>query len=97
MSPEGEIKLIAYLKANVDVFKWSTDDLKGTDPQIAVHRMNLDPTVKYIRQKRKYFGPVDDVIIYAEVDSLMKVGRIKEVHYSDWVCNVVLVEKAPGK
>src|SRR6187397_1022810 len=97
MNVEVEMKLIACLRDNSDVFAWSTDDLKGIDPRITVHRLNMDPSIKYIRQKRKDFGPVKDAIISAEVYRLLKAGHIEEVRYSDWVCNVVLVEKAPGK
>ena len=97
MSTEVEMKLITCLRDNHDVFAWSTYDLKGIDPRIAVHRLNMDPTVKHIRQKRKDFGPVEDAIIAGEVDKLMKAGHIEEVRYSDWVCNVVIIEKAPGK
>ena len=28
---------------------------------------------------------------------MLKAGHIKEVRYSNWLCNVVLVQKAPGK
>ena len=97
MNAEVERKLVACLKSNLDVFAWSTDDLKGIDPRISVHRLNMDPSVKYIRQKRRDFGPVEDAIIAGEVDRLLKAGHIEEVRYSDWVCNVVLVEKSPGK
>lgn len=36
-------------------------------------------------------------IIKAEVERLLEAGHIRELHFSDWVCNVVLVEKSPGK
>lgn len=94
ISKEVEMKLITCLRDNHDIFAWSIDDLKGIYPRITVHRLNMDPTVKHIRQKRKDFGPVEDAIIAGEVDKLMKAGHIEEVRYSDWVCNVVLVEKA---
>ena len=97
MSREVERELIACLKNNCDVFAWSTDDLKGIDPRIAVHRLNMDPSITHIRQKRRDFGPVEDAIIAGEVERILKAGHIEEVRYSDWVCNVVLVEKSPGK
>lgn len=95
MNTEVKMKLIACLKANVDVFALSTDDLIGIDPTIAVHRLNMDPTVKYIRQKRKDFQLVEDDIIAEEVERLMKVGHIEDLRYPDWVCNMVLVDKSP--
>lgn len=97
MSAEVEMKLVTCLRDNRDVFAWSTDGLKGIDPRITVHRLNMDPTVKHIRQKRKDFGPIEDAIIAGDVERLMKAGHIEEVRYSDWVCNVFLDEKAPGK
>lgn len=97
MNSKVEMNLIACLRTNVDVFTCSTNDLTGIGPRFAIHRLNMDPTVKYIRQKRKDFGPVEDTSIVEEVERLMKAGHIEEVRYSDWVSNVVLVEKAPGK
>ena len=36
-------------------------------------------------------------VIKAEVNRLLEAGHIRELRYSDWICNVVLVEKSPGK
>ena len=38
-----------------------------------------------------------NAVIKAEVQRLLEAGHIQEVQYSDWLCNVVLVEKSPGK
>lgn len=35
--------------------------------------------------------------IVDEVNKLLKVGFIGEVHYPDWLSNVVMVKKANGK
>lgn len=32
-----------------------------------------------------------------EVEKLLKSRHIEEIQFSDWLCNVVLVEKSPGK
>lgn len=97
MKSEVEINLIASLEANADVFAWKTDDLTGIDPRVAVHRLNMDPKITHIHQKKKDFRAVEDAIIKAEVDRLLKAGHIREVRYSNWICNVVLVQKPGGK
>ncbi len=79
MKVEVEINLIACLKSNADVFAWKTDDLTGIDPRVAVHRLNMDPKITHIHQKKKDFGAVEDAIIKAEVDRLLKAGHIREV------------------
>ncbi|CAA0824955.1 Unknown protein, partial [Striga hermonthica] len=53
--------LIALLKEFADVFAFSADDLTGIDPGVAEHRLNIDPTVKPVKQKRRHFGAELDV------------------------------------
>ena len=43
------------------------------------------------------FAPERDSAIKDEVQKLMVVKFIREVYYSDWLANVVMVKKANGK
>ena len=56
---EGKIKkdLIYFLKENIDVFAWSHEDMLGIDPSAITHRLNIYPSSKPVRQKKRVFAP----------------------------------------
>ena len=89
--------LIQFLKKNTDVFAWSHEDMPGIDPSVITHRLNVCPTFKPVRQKKKVFAPERDNAIKDEVQKLMVAKFIREVYYPDWLANVVMVKKANGK
>ncbi|KAL0434144.1 UNVERIFIED_CONTAM: hypothetical protein Slati_2748700 [Sesamum latifolium] len=74
-----------------------TRDLEGIDPKVITHDLNLDPSIKLVKQKKRHFGPEKDKIIRAEVDKLMTAGPIEEIQFPEWLSNVVLVPKPRGK
>ncbi|KAL5562028.1 hypothetical protein UlMin_031775 [Ulmus minor] len=72
------------------------DDMPGINPNVIVHRLNIDPNFKPIKQKRRTFNAERYMAINTEVDKLLKAGFIEEANYPDWIANVVLVKKANG-
>ncbi|XP_074577531.1 uncharacterized protein LOC141833939 [Curcuma longa] len=97
LPPELKESLGACLLRNQDVFAWSTEDLTGVPPSIAVHRLNVLPDSRPVKQKRRHFGPEQNRVIREEVQKLLKAGHIKEVHFPTWLSNVVLVPKPNNK
>ena len=89
--------LVQFLKKNVDVFAWSHKDMPGIDPGVITHRLNVSPSFKPIRQKKRVFAPGRDSAIKDEVHKLMAAKFIREVYYPDWLANIVIVKKANGK
>uniref|UniRef100_A0A2N9F122 Integrase catalytic domain-containing protein n=1 Tax=Fagus sylvatica TaxID=28930 RepID=A0A2N9F122_FAGSY len=89
--------LISFLKSNLDVFAWTHDDMPGIDPATICHRLNVDPSIRPIKQKRRVFAPDRNQAISDEVEKLLTAGFIREVFYPDWLANVVMVKKANGK
>ena len=69
----------------------------GIDPTIITHRLNVSPSFKPVKQKRRRFAPERQKAINEEVDKLLQAGAIREVEYPEWLANVVLVKKANGK
>ena len=69
----------------------------GIDPSVIIHRLNVCPSFKPVRQKKRVFAPERDNAIKDEVQKLMATKFIREVYYSDWLANVVMVKKANGK
>lgn len=50
-------QIIQFLKANLDVFAWSHEEMINIDSEVACHCLNTDPTKKPISQKRRKFIP----------------------------------------
>uniref|UniRef100_A0A2N9GP39 Uncharacterized protein n=1 Tax=Fagus sylvatica TaxID=28930 RepID=A0A2N9GP39_FAGSY len=60
-------------------------------------KLNVDPSIRPIKQKRRVFAPDRNQAISDEVEKLLTAGFIREVFYPDWLANVVMVKKANGK
>ena len=69
----------------------------GIDLAIITHRLNVSPSFKPIKQKRRSFAQERQKAINEEVSKLLQAGEIREVEYPDWLANVVLVKKENGK
>ena len=89
--------LIHFLKQNKNVFVWKQEDMGGIEPVIITHRLNVGPSFKPVKQKRRSFAPERQKAINEEVGKLLQAEAIREVEYPEWLANVVLVKKANGK
>ena len=49
--------LIHFLRQNKDVFAWKQADMGGIDPTVITHKLNVSPSFKPIKQKRRSFAP----------------------------------------
>lgn len=67
--------------------------MPGIHPNIAVHRLNMLPSSRPIRQKVRRFHPDRQNIIQEEVEKLLEAGFIREVEYPEWLANIVIVPK----
>ena len=45
--------LIHFLKQNKDVFTWKQEDMGRIDPAIITHRLNVSPSFKPVKKKRR--------------------------------------------
>ncbi|XP_048611606.1 uncharacterized protein LOC125585927 [Brassica napus] len=88
--------LITCLKNNLHAFAWATEDMPGIDINITSHELNIDPTFKPVKQKRRKLGPERATAVNDEVEKLLKVGSITEVRYPDWLAHPVVVKKKNG-
>ena len=94
---EGTQKMQSALRQNYDIFVWTHSDMKGIDPSITSHKLNVLPTARPIQQKVRRFHPDRQKIIWNEIDKLIEARFIREVDYTDWLANVVVVPKKEGK
>ena len=78
--------LIQFLKSNKEVFVWSHEDMPGINPSIISHKLNVNPTLRPVKQKRRVFALERN-----------DTNFIREVFYLDWLANIVIVKKNTGK
>ena len=71
--------------------------MPSIDPNVITHRLNVCPSSKPVRPKKRVFAPEWDNAIKDEVQKLMAAKFIWEVYYPDWLANMVMVKKANGK
>ena len=69
----------------------------GIDPAVITHRLNVSPSFKPIKQKRRSFAPERQKAINEEVGKILQANAIRVVEYPEWLANVVFVKKANGK
>ena len=69
----------------------------GIDPTIITHRLNISPSFKPVKQKRRSFALERKKAINEEVGKFLQANAIREVEYPKWLANVVLVKKVNGK
>ncbi|XP_073064080.1 uncharacterized protein [Primulina eburnea] len=90
-------KGISEKEANLDIFVWSSQELRGDSPRVIEHRLNILLEARPIKQKKRHFGPEKDKVIKEQVDELLRAWHIREVFFPTWLSNVVLVPKSSGK
>ena len=62
--------LVHFLKKSMDLFAQSHEDMPGIDPSVITHRLNVYPSSKPVRQKKRVFAPERDNAIKVEVQKL---------------------------
>ena len=81
-------ELIVLIRECIDVFAWNYEDMPGLDPQVAMHRLNIKPDAKPVKQQRR-FRPNIMEAIEVKVHKLIACEFIREEQHSDWVANIV--------
>lgn len=61
-----------------------------------VHELNVDPSDKPAKQKKRPFSAEKNAAIAEEVQKLLDAGFIEECQYPEWLANVVMVTKSNG-
>ncbi|XP_024014701.1 uncharacterized protein LOC112088544 [Eutrema salsugineum] len=92
LDPEIREDIIQFLRKHVTTFAWSISDMSGIDPGVARHKLNINPTYKPIKQKRRKLRPEKAQAVSKEVERLLQARSITEVWYPDWLANLVVVK-----
>ncbi|XP_022858502.1 uncharacterized protein LOC111379372 [Olea europaea var. sylvestris] len=71
-------KLIGCLSRNINILAWKVEDMSGIDPKIAVHKLNISPGARPVKQKKRQFAYQ---ILVAEEDQEKKSFMADSVIY----------------
>jgi hypothetical protein len=97
LSQELEYKLTAFLRLNADLLAWIPADMPGIDPDFICHSLVIDSRSKPIIQKKRKMGEERREVVRTETKSLLQAEFIREIQYTTWLANVVLVNNASRK
>ncbi|CAL0331301.1 unnamed protein product [Lupinus luteus] len=94
---EQRLKLETSLRENRDLFAWSAADMPGIDPSVICHKLTTNPGAKPVAQRRRKMGADRIKEVASKVAELLEAGFIREITYTTWLANVVMVKKPSGK
>ena len=97
LPPRESSELLEFLKANLDVFAWDASDIPGISPELACHKLNVNPEVTPRKQPPRRSSDAHAEGVKEEVSRLTQAGAIKAIFYPDWLANTVVVQKKSGK
>jgi hypothetical protein len=95
-SSDEIVTYTSLFKEFCDIFAWSYEEMSGIDPEIVIHEIKTYPDAKPIQQRLRPVHPHKADAIKLEVEKLLKVGFIYPVDLTDWVSNLVPIDKKQG-
>ncbi|XP_071709324.1 uncharacterized protein [Rutidosis leptorrhynchoides] len=96
VSADTKKHIVKLLVQYMDDFAWCENDMTGVSRHIAEHKLNVNPALKPVVQKRRGMAPDRTKWLYEEVTKLVAAGILCEVQYQSWIANPVLVKKPDG-
>ncbi|XP_071736310.1 uncharacterized protein [Rutidosis leptorrhynchoides] len=90
---ETKEKLFNILTANIDVFVWQVSDMTGVPRHISEHKLNMNPNIPPVCQKKRGMTPERTKFLREKVKNLVEAGILREVNCQTWLANPVLVRK----
>ncbi|KAK7279755.1 hypothetical protein RJT34_24812 [Clitoria ternatea] len=97
LDTEMEQRLLMLLQEFKDLFAWTAADMPGIDPAFCYHKLSVYPETRPVAQKKRRLGPEKQKAVCQQTEELLKAEFIKEIRYSSWLSNVVMVRKSNGK
>nr|KYP73371.1 Retrovirus-related Pol polyprotein from transposon 297 family [Cajanus cajan] len=71
--------------------------MPGIDLNFMCHKLSICPNAKPIAQRKRKMGTERKTVVESEVAKLLQARFIREVQYTTWLANVVMVKKPNGK
>ena len=96
-SPGERSKFISLFRQYKDVFDWIYEDLMMYDTKIIQHVIPIKVGIKPYQQPLRKMHPKLKPLIQSEVKKLLDAKIIFKVRHSEWVSNLVPVQKNSGE
>nr|XP_025682159.1 uncharacterized protein LOC112783427 [Arachis hypogaea] len=97
MHKDAKEKLTKFLRQNADLFAWTSGDMPGINPSVITHRLAVNPSARPISQKKRNLGNEKREASMIEVKKLIDAQFIRELRFTTWLANIVMVKKHNGK
>ena len=97
LSPSDKEDLIRLIQGYIELFVWNYDDMPGLDPQVAMHRLNINPNAKPVKQQQRRFRSEIIEAIKLEVKKLIDSSFVREEQHPNWIANIVPVPRRMGR
>ena len=97
MKDEDRVGMLLFHVQNIDVFAWNPYEVPRLDPEFIVHSLNVDPSFPLKKQKPRRSTKEHIEAVKLELRRLKEAGAIKEVFFSEWLANTMVVKKKNGK
>ena len=69
----------------------------GINPKFHCHRLAICSKARPVAERKRKLGSEREKAMDEEAKKLLSVGFIREVQYTTWLANVVMVKKSNGK
>lgn len=86
-------KMIRLLCEFADCFAWSYTKMSGLSPELVEHRLPIKPGFRPFKQRARQFCPDLYPRIKDTIHQLLEAIFIKPCWYTDWVSNIMSMEK----
>jgi ribonuclease HI len=96
-SKQEKVAFIKLFKEFKDVFAWTYEDLKTFDPNIIQHVIPMKPQTLPFQQKLRKMHPKLEPTVQKELNKLLSAKIIFPVRHTQWVSNLVPVQKKNGE
>ena len=93
LEADYKFKLIALLKEYVDCFAWSYTEMPGLSRDLVEHRLPIKKGFRPYKQPSRRFNSAINDRIKEEINRLLQAEFIHPCRYTEWVSNIVPVEK----
>ncbi|GKB40197.1 reverse transcriptase domain-containing protein [Tanacetum coccineum] len=90
---DGRKELCGLLRRNPDIFAEKSADMTGVLRHVAEHQLNVHEGRPRVRQKKRSQAAERNKATQKEVERLVEAGIMKEVHYHNWLSNLLMIKK----
>jgi hypothetical protein len=97
LNPGLREAIILLLKEYADCFAWDYTEMPGLDRSIVEHQLPLKPGFRPFQQRARQMKAEVLEEVKKEVEKMIEAGFIRTCRYTEWISNVVPVQKKDGR